>query len=497
MAKEKNLKILNALFIIIFFYITNNQDIFLYVFSFSLIKIYDTLLEDFGISFLLKKYYDLKDHLTVLRLKNISIFLVTMLVIIFSLFNYLLGIILNIYLKINFLPETFLIASLTLINKPLLKITSNYLSLYGRKNNIKIIYKILSLFIFTLNAILFFRVFKINNLLSIYLLIISPLISLLIVYLSLTIFNKKKIKLKNNTLTKVNYLKIIKENYKKCFNVKLPKVLLASVNYLSILFLYYALFHLYHYREEDIHMVIDLTYFYGLNVILIIAYISYYMVNKKIELLKNDTTNINVLSYQINNLFNIILKTLFPITIICSVLYKAIWILIFNVKYDYSIIIFLIFMIFFLIIYNIFTQILGLFNNKKTFLISTLIIIIFKLIMTIPCINSFYMMGYNQVYGEIFSTTISYILGIIFIMITLNKKYQINFTDNFPNILNLLYNNIILTLILLLLSLVYQVNIENLLSSLISIIIYSVVGILVFIIKIYLDKLIFEKKRLS
>ena len=121
MAKEKNLKILNALFIIIFFYITNNQDIFLYVFSFSLIKIYDTLLEDFGISFLLKKYYDLKDHLTVLRLKNISIFLVTMLVIIFSLFNYLLGIILNIYLKINFLPETFLIASLTLINKPLLK----------------------------------------------------------------------------------------------------------------------------------------------------------------------------------------------------------------------------------------------------------------------------------------------------------------------------------------------------------------------------------------
>lgn len=154
-------------------------------------------------------------------------------------------------------------------------------------------------------------------------------------------------------------------------------------------------------------------------------------------------------------------------------------------------------MIFFLIIYNIFTQILGLFNNKKTFLISTLIIIIFKLIMTIPCINSFYMMGYNQVYGEIFSTTISYILGIIFIMITLNKKYQINFTDNFPNILNLLYNNIILTLILLLLSLVYQVNIENPLSSLISIIIYSVVGILVFIIKIYLDKLIFEKKRLS
>ena len=105
-------------------------------------------------------------------------------------------------------------------------------------------------------------------------------------------------------------------------------------------------------------------------------------------------------------------------------------------------------MIFFLIIYNIFTQILGLFNNKKTFLISTLIIIIFKLIMTIPCINSFYMMGYNQVYGEIFSTTISYILGIIFIMITLNKKYQINsnFFENYfeEDKINMVYREIVL-----------------------------------------------------
>lgn len=495
--------ILSAFFTVFIFYFIDNKNIFLYVFSISLVRIFSSLLENISSKTILKQYYDEKNHWLVWRVKNISALSIIGITCLFSVFNYLLGMILNIYLNIDYLPQTFFVASFTICVKPLFHLLEEYFILYGYKKtsqNINKIFSFFQYFFFFLNIVLFFKVFPISNILSIYSLFVSPILALTITYLyTFLLFYKQKSKLSkvNHFSSKINYKHLLSELFAQQLNCSIRSTLLHSFPYLSILFLYYSLYRLYHYSFENISNIINLTYFYLANVVVILVDISYDILKKKISNLKKIVKDRQQFSVEINQLLNQLLKFLLPIIILLSVLYKALWKLIFDIPFTSEITIFVIVSSFFFLLYLFFLDILNLFSDSKILFYPILVSIGFKLVMTIPLINSFYMMGYHQVFGEIFSTIISYAIGIITCIIILNRKYQIDFVHNFPKILTLIYDNIILTLILILSELVIPITPQSRWEAIGYILIYSVIEGVYFVIRKILNQLMFEKKNHS
>ena len=97
-------------------------------------------------------------------------------------------------------------------------------------------------------------------------------------------------------------------------------------------------------------------------------------------------------------------------------------------------------------------------------------------------------MGYNLSFGGILSIIIGMTISIIISIIFINKKLKINILNNFSNILNIIYENIILCLILVLLTLIVKVENTSIIGSILVIIFYTFITILFYIIKKILKK---------
>ena len=79
----------------------------------------------------------------------------------------------------------------------------------------------------------------------------------------------------------------------------------------------------------------------------------------------------------------------------------------------------------------------------------------------------------------ILGITISTIIGIILI----RNKLKLSLLDNFNNILNIIYSNIIYTLILVLFTFIIKVDIDKIFNSILVIIFYIFISIVFYIIK--------------
>ena len=108
--------------------------------------------------------------------------------------------------------------------------------------------------------------------------------------------------------------------------------------------------------------------------------------------------------------------------------------------------------------------------------------IIFKTIVTIPLIDSFYRMGYNLIIGDILSTVIGLLISIIIGLIILNRLYKVNLFKNFEELLKTIYTNIILCFILVIIQLIIPINTASILESVKTIIIYVIITIIFMII---------------
>ena len=80
--------------------------------------------------------------------------------------------------------------------------------------------------------------------------------------------------------------------------------------------------------------------------------------------------------------------------------------------------------------------------------------------------------------------TISTIIGIILI----NKKLKLSLINNFNDILNIIYENIIYSLILILFTFIIKVNITSITKSVLVVIFYIFITIMFYIIKRKLSK---------
>ena len=89
-----------------------------------------------------------------------------------------------------------------------------------------------------------------------------------------------------------------------------------------------------------------------------------------------------------------------------------------------------------------------------------------------------YRMGYELILGSILSIILGLMTSIILGIILIKNKLKIPSMDNFNNILNIIYENILYTLVLVVFTFVVKVNTTTYISSILVIIFYVIITII-------------------
>ena len=453
---SKTVKVIST---IILYYIIESKNIFPYIITLSLYNIYESCYSHISIKEKLKQISNDSQK----KIFKYIILIISIISITFLLLNILINDLLGILLKIHDLLIIFIIMGISTITTPLVKLTCEYATVVknNRKfsklfNNFEIINNIFMLFI----AIISFRIFHIKTVYAISLLYLSKiLISILII--TLIYYKSKHIK---NIIKEhkniINYNQEIKYILKNNCQNSIIQITKQSYTYISIIILYLVLNTRYNYQIEKLQNIIVFIYFYAYT---IMDYLIY-----NIKLIINKITNNNI-----NNQMYYSLKVMTPISITLIIISPLITKLLFN-DINQSIYLSMVNILsLFILLYDITYKSI---KNHKILYSSLIIGLITKIIIVIPLINSFYRMGYNLVYGDITSTIISMTISIIINYLYISRQNK-NKDNKLEKILNLLYENIILSTILILLQFIVPISTDSYIKSMGLIIIYISVTI--------------------
>lgn len=467
-------------------YLTRESDIFLLTITFSLSIIFINLFPIDSFLLLMKKYHDKNYTYSENKIFKFGIMMAILLGVITSVTCYLTS---NIVVISN-LNIVSIFMSLFLISYWIINLESSYLKINNKKlgDYLLDIFEIISFIIFTIILILSYKIFNFPEYLKISFLYLSSPIAFVIlnIILYLNCFKKKKIVPQKEEI-KINYIKELKNKISSSANLIVYKILCTSYIYISIIILYFTLINRYNYKYITSTEIINNTYFYGIILIYLI-YISiykYYQTDLKAlkENIKIKNANVNI---RINNLLNSLFSTTLSVITTISIISGPICKLIFNI--DVNIILGLLPLLFTIVLFRFILELNLSINKSKNNFIIILSGLLVKVVFEIPLIDTIYRMGYNLSFGSILANTIGLAISILVGIFFLYKKLKISFTSNFNNILNIIYENILLCSILLLFTLIVKVETNNFISSLLVIIFYLIIASLFFAIKKTLKK---------
>jgi len=464
---KKLVNIVFFLFIIVFYYLTKSENVLSLTISFSLFLLLSSIFSGVSIKNALVKQD--KDNVLKYSILSVSIFGGVL-----SIISYFIGKMIN----INNLEIINLCTSVFVIMLTLIKILGEYLEIIKYKKlgiNLVDYYKIAVLIINTILSIFLFKVFKLDfntNIIILYL--IGILIAIILFIMFYIKIYKKRIKNKID-------IKIIKNILIGNSNVTLFNITKSAYIYTSVIILYYVLINKYNYSYNEVGNLISSVFLYGLVVIYFIYIIIDKYLKKKYEVLKE-----NINKDSINLFISKLLRSSLKVSILFMVISGPLCYIIFN--NSNNIIFNLIPLLLFYIIYNYVINIVIISSKSKYIYLFYIIGIMIKIIFEIPLIATVYRMGYSLSFGSVLSSIIGLLFSIIISYILINNKYKLNSLNNFNEILNIVYENIIYCLVLVLCTLIVDVNTKGFLSSLLVVIFYLVITIIFYITKNYIKK---------
>lgn len=485
--------IINILFIIPLYYLTKDNNIFLYTLSLYLYLILSSMFNHIDIYSNIKNYFDNKyiySLNTIYKYTNVSIVIIN---IVLSIVIGLISLLLNTLFDIRGLILVNVIMSITLFIKPILNNMISFVKVYGFNklgDNILNIYKITNLILLIISGIICFKVLDISDYLSISFLYGCNIISFILVYLlcHLLVFsNKIKKKTFRKREERIDYKKEIIEILSRNKNTSIVKIIKYSYLYISIVVLFFILKNRYGYNYDRISEVINNCYFYAIGIMNIILLIINYFQYNKVEEIKD---NINDKMYELIKIDEYVIdlfKLLLSVVVILSIVSDSLWTILFDNGNGYVLYIFGNLGLFYIMYDNIVNIYTGSINDKRLYII-LLIGMVIKLILVVPLVSSLYRMGYNLLYGDMLSSVIGYFIVIILLIFTNRNKLKVDFIHKFDKILNIIYYNIILCIILLLFSLVIPVNVDSFWDGIKVLIVYLVISFGYIIIRKKIDR---------
>lgn len=454
--------LLFMLFLVLLNYITKNSNILTLVLSSSLSILLYNIFSELNIKSTLEKYKNKY------KIYKITIIFISLLFIVFSILSFLMGSVMSIK-GLNIINVLGVLFTLTII---IIKITSIFLEYTKYKklgNKLFNIYLLLLLLITSVSSVLLYQVFKLEDYNKVLLLYSVNIMIFIIIMLLLYIFILRKSKVK--VREKYNYKEIIKNILNINKSMTIYNLIKEGYIYTSIIILYYILINKYNYSYENTSIIIVNVYFYG---IYFIKYISY-ILKKHLEVNSDNFSNqiIKVSNY----LITITILLMIISGPICKILFS-------NNNFLFDLVV----LIFFYTLYNYVMNVSIKVISGKINKISLLSGLIVKLIFEIPLINTSYRIGSSLYFGSVLSIIIGMTTSTIISIIFINKKLKISILNNFSNILNIIYENIILCLILVLLTLIVKVENTSIIGSILVIIFYTFITILFYIVKKILKK---------
>ncbi len=477
---KKISNIISFLLLILLYNFAKDSNMFLLTLSFSMLIIYTSIFSTTSIKSKLETLYNRKYYYSINKIFKNSIILVTIITLVLTLISYLTSLLINIkgLSIVNISMCVYLLTSI------IIKLEGEYISIIKSKklgNNLLNIYNIVNNILLLITIILLYKVFKLENYLNISILYLISLIPFIIINILIYIFifkNKKEVQKREEN--KLNYIKetkkiLVTNKISTIFNI-----IQSSYIYLIIVILYSILTNKYNYNYDTIGIYITSIYFYGINTIYFIYKIIKSIYIDKFNEIKDKI--INKENYNLINIINKIVSLSISLTILLIIISKPLNNLLFNNK-DMNIILNVSYILVFYILYNLIINLNIICNKEKNIIITLFTGLIITLITSIPIINSSYRMGYNLVGGSLISIILGIIISIIIGIILIKKKLKLSLLNNFNDILNMIYENIIYSLVLVLFTFIVKVNINSIIKSILVIIFYIFITIIFYITK--------------
>lgn len=477
---KKISNIISFLLLILLYNFTKDSNMFLLTLSFSMLIIYTSIFSTTSIKSKLETLYNKKYYYSINKIFKNSIILVTIITLVLTLISYLTSLLIN----IKGLPIVNVSMCIYLLTSTIIKLEGEYISIIKSKklgNNLLNIYNIVNNILLLITIILLYKVFKLENYLNISILYLISLIPFIIINILIYIFifkNKKEVQKREEN--KLNYIKetkkiLVTNKISTIFNI-----IQSSYIYLIIVILYSILTNKYNYNYDTIGIYITSIYFYGINTIYFIYKIIKSIYIDKFNEIKDKITNKE--NYNLINIINKIVSLSISLTILLIIISKPLNNLLFNNK-DMNIILNVSYILVFYILYNLIINLNIICNKEKNIIITLFTGLIITLITSIPIINSSYRMGYNLVGGSLISIILGITISIIIGIILIKKKLKLSLLNNFNDILNMIYENIIYSLVLVLFTFIVKVNINSIIKSILVIIFYIFITIIFYITK--------------
>lgn len=477
---KKISNIISFLLLILLYNFTKDSNMFLLTLSFSMLIIYTSIFSTTSIKSKLETLYNKKYYYSINKIFKNSIILVTIITLVLTLISYLTSLLIN----IKGLSIVNISMCVYLLTSTIIKLEGEYISIIKSKklgNNLLNIYNIVNNILLLIIIILLYKVFKLENYLNISILYLISLIPFIIINILIYIFifkNKKEVQKREEN--KLNYIKetkkiLVTNKISTIFNI-----IQSSYIYLIIVILYSILTNKYNYNYDTIGIYITSIYFYGINTIYFIYKIIKSIYIDKFNEIKDKI--INKEDYNLINIINKIVSLSISLTILLIIISKPLNNLLFNNK-DMNIILNVSYILVFYILYNLIINLNIICNKEKNIIITLFTGLIITLITSIPIINSSYRMGYNLVGGSLISIILGITISIIIGIILIKKKLKLSLLNNFNDILNMIYENIIYSLVLVLFTFIVKVNIDSIIKSILVIIFYIFITIVFYITK--------------
>lgn len=192
------------------------------------------------------------------------------------------------------------------------------------------------------------------------------------------------------------------------------------------------------------------------------------------------------ISNKINQSLSLLLFLTVPMTIGISFLSTPIWNLFYGAsKYGPSVLTYLIFTGFFMGLFTLVVSIVQSFKNNRVIFYSLFIGFLLKVFLNTNLISAFYKIGIPAYYGVITASIIGYAVVILICLVVLHFKYKVNYEQVTKNTIDILCGTFLMSFILFLMKLIIPLSSESRFVSLIIILVYSIIGIVIYLLFAY------------
>ncbi len=192
---------------------------------------------------------------------------------------------------------------------------------------------------------------------------------------------------------------------------------------------------------------------------------------------------------KVNQTFQILLLFTAPMTVGLSMLAKPVWLVFYGPsKFGPPVFSYFIFVSLFMSLYTTAVTIIQVLKDYKTVFISLFAGCLIKLLLNVSLMKNFNKMGLPPFYGNISATILGYLVSLIICLYILHKRYDINYEKTVKQVITITCATVVMSISLCLLGQFIPNYTSNRILNVPIIIVYTLVGALIYFIIIYKTK---------